>query len=389
VSRRLALLALLAAAPAGAAAQVTGSVDLGAGTNRPDRAIPGGVASIAPTLQYRAGPLDLDLSGVYTDAPGGRWNFQGTTAATFRTPSLGILHAELGAEADWTSHYQVRGTTAVAGSARIYAAPSARTRLWFGGQSGSATALGRRRPLLRSEFGTSALIGGLQLGFTLLRSSFTLMSDPTATPTQDTLSAVPGRPDSGRGYRSSMTDARLTGRWRFGSLDFDASIGRRFSQTTRELTLWGVSASREITPLLDLVAATGRAGSDPVTAVPGSRYLVVGLRLKLGGGPTPLLLPPLPADRAAFRIGPVAGSGREVVVMVPRAHTVELAGDFTDWRPVPLESWGDEQWRAVLPIPPGLHRLAIRTDGGRWHAPPGTRPIQSEFGGEVAEIVVE
>jgi hypothetical protein len=43
----------------------------------------------------------------------------------------------------------------------------------------------------------------------------------------------------------------------------------------------------------------------------------------------------------------------------------------------------------VLSIPPGLHRLAIRVDGGRWHAPPGARPIPSEFGGEVAEIVVE
>jgi hypothetical protein len=219
------------------------------------------------------------------------------------------------------------------------------------------------------------------------------MGDPTSIPTGptgDTLSAQPGRGDSVFGRHSSLTDATLTGRWRMGTFDFDASIGRRFSRTTRELTLWGVSASRGITPLLDLVAATGRAGSDPVTAVPGSRYLVVGLRLKLRGGPGPLLLPaPPPADRATFRVGPALGSGREVVVLVPRAHSVELAGDFTDWRPLPLESWGNEQWRTVVTIPPGLHRLAIRADGGTWHAPPGTRPIQSEFGGEVAEIVVE
>jgi hypothetical protein len=31
----------------------------------------------------------------------------------------------------------------------------------------------------------------------------------------------------------------------------------------------------------------------------------------------------------------------------------------------------------------------VRVDGGVWHAPPGLRPITSEFGGEVAEIVVE
>jgi hypothetical protein len=36
----------------GVAAQVGGSLDVGAGTYRPDRAIPGGVASIAPTLFF-------------------------------------------------------------------------------------------------------------------------------------------------------------------------------------------------------------------------------------------------------------------------------------------------------------------------------------------------
>jgi hypothetical protein len=370
---------------------VSGTVDVGAGTYRPDRAIPGGVASIAPTLRYRAGPFDLEAAGVYTDAPAGRWNFQGGTTATFRTPSVGFLHAEVGAEADWTSHYRVRGTTALAASARLYAIPGENARFWFGGHSGNATALGRRRPLLRTEFGTSASIAGVELGFTLLRSSFTLMSDPGTTPGGgDSLGTQPERADSIHSRHSSLTDAMLSGRWHIGTLDFDASVGRRFSQTTRQLTLWGVSASREITPMLDLVAATGRSGSDPVTAVPGSRYLVVGLRLKLRGGPAPLLLPPAPpAGRAGFRIGPALGSGREVVVQMSRAHAVELAGDFTDWRPVPLEAWGDERWRTVLTIPPGLHRLAIRVDGGRWQAPPGARPIPSEFGGEVAEIVVE
>jgi hypothetical protein len=43
----------------------------------------------------------------------------------------------------------------------------------------------------------------------------------------------------------------------------------------------------------------------------------------------------------------------------------------------------------LLPVSPGLHRLAIRIDGGAWKAPSGTRPIASEFGGEVAEVIVE
>jgi hypothetical protein len=77
------------------------------------------------------------------------------------------------------------------------------------------------------------------------------------------------------------------------------------------------------------------------------------------------------------------------VVRAPEAETVELTGDFTDWKPVTLRQWGPDSWRTLLPVSPGLHRLAVRIDGGEWRAPPGTRPIESEFGGQVAEVVVE
>jgi len=77
------------------------------------------------------------------------------------------------------------------------------------------------------------------------------------------------------------------------------------------------------------------------------------------------------------------------VIQAADARTVELAGDFTDWKPVALQPWGADGWRTLLPISPGLHRLAIRIDGGEWEAPAGTRPIVSEFGGEVTEVVVE
>jgi hypothetical protein len=380
---------LLLASPA--AAQVSGTLDLGAGTSRPDRATPGGVASIAPSLRYHGAGFDLDVAGTYTDAPAGRWNFQGATAATFRPLRVGPLSAELGGEADWTSHYRVRGTTTLTGLGRLALEPGGRTRLWLGRAAGLASALGRRRAVRRTELGTSAQVGGVELGFTLLRSSFTLMGEPgrTESPSPDTLGTEPESRDTSA-LRSALTDAMVSGRWHIGSVGFDASLGRRFSRSTPALVLWGLSAYRPITPLLDLIASAGRSGSDPATAVPGSRYLALGLRFRVRGGPRPLVLPPAPsADRAAFHLGPALGSGREIVVRLPGAHRVELAGDFTDWRPVPLDPWAHGTWRTVLTIPPGLRRLALRVDGGEWHAPPGLRPVASEFGGEVAEIVVE
>ena len=388
---RFALVPWLCFATAPLAAQVSGTLDLGAGTYRPERATPGGVASIAPGLRYQGAGFALDLAGTYTDAPAGRWNFQGTGTAVVRVLATGPVAADVVGDADWTSHSQVRGTTVWTGLGRLTLDPGRGTRLWVGHGAGIASALGDRRAVRRTELGTHTQLAGVELGFTLLRSSFTLMGRPgdDGSPISDTLGAQP-EPRDTSALRSSLTDAMVSGRWRIGSVGFDASLGRRFSRSTSQLTLWGLSAYRGITPLLDLVASVGRSGSDPVTAAPGSRYFAVGLRFRLRGGPAPLALPPSPAgDRAAFRVGPALGSGREIVVHLPQAHRVELAGDFTDWRPLPLDRWAEGTWRTVLSIPPGLHRLAVRVDGGPWRAPPGLRPLASEFGGEVAEIVVE
>src|SRR6185436_534396 len=167
-------------------------------------------------------------------------------------------------------------------------------------------------------------------------------------------------------------------------------IGRRFSRTTPEITVWGVSAMRSLGPQLGLVVAAGRAGSDPVTALPGSRYLVAGLRLTLGASRwLPRIETPSASPAARFRIGPSRLTGREIRLHAPAAQRVELAGDFTDWRPVALEPASDGDWRVVLPIAPGLHRLAVRVNGGDWQAPPDTRTVISEFDTRIGEVVIE
>ena len=391
--RRGLLLCLACSAWAGpAAAQLAGTLDMGAGTYRPDRAIPGGIASIVPSLRYRSGPLELSGIGVYSNAPAGRWNFQGGTAASVRTPRFGILQLEAMGQAEWTSHYRVRGTTLFAGGVRAYLAPGSGTRAWVGRSYGQASSLGTRRPLQRSEFGGSARLGAVHLEFSVANTTVdrSLMFGPLdPREAGDTLSSSPLPTGQRQVERVALTDAVLSGRWRIKSLDFDASLGRRFSRSTAETTIWGLSASRSIAPSLALVAAAGRSGSDPVTSVPGARYFALGLRLKVGSP----VMPPLPAaaraTTAPFRIGPAVAAGREIVIQAADARAVELAGDFTDWKPVPLQPWGEDGWRALLRISPGLHRLAIRIDGGEWQAPPGTKPIASEFGGEVAEVVVE
>ena len=392
--RRAALLALFCIAWASPAlGQLSGTIDIGAGTYRPERSIPGGIASIVPSFRYLSGPFEVNALGVYSDAPAGRWNFQGGTQAFARTPAFGVLLLEAMGKAEWTSHYRVQGTTTFSGGVRAYLATGPRTRVWLGRAFGRAAALGTRRPLRRTEIGGSAALGRVHLAFTLANTtvdhSYMLGAVDPREPALDTMAAYPEPTAQHRVDRLALTDAVLSGRWRLRSFDFDATLGRRFSRSTPETLIWGLSVSRDLAPTLALVAAAGRAGSDPVTSVPGARYLAVGLRLKVGA-PAAVSLPARPAVDASapFRIGPPVAAGREIVVQAPGAKTVELAGDFTDWKPVGLRRWGPDSWRTLVAVSPGLHRLAIRIDGGEWCAPPGTRPVESEFGGQVAEVVV-
>jgi len=377
-----------------ASAQLSGTLDLGAGAYRPDRAIPGGVASIAPTMYLDGRAYRVGASGIYTDAPGGRWNFQGAGMAQLRSPEVGPFQLEATGQLEVTRHFSARGVSAATGELRGYLRPSPGTTLWVGRLRGAVSSLSGRRPLSRTLLGASTRVGGIEVGVSVSSSTFDLFgtADQAARDPSDTLIAVPIIPhgSSGPAYRRSLTDALVSTRWRVVGTDLDLALGRRFGHNTPDLTIWGVSASRSLTPTLAVVAGAGRSGSDPVTAVPGSRYLVAGLRLRVGAAaPAALGALPTAPDHTPFRIGPALPAGREIVVQVRGASQVELAGDFSDWRPIPLQSEGTGGWRAVVPMRPGLHRLAIRIDQGEWQAPPGARAIRTEFGGEVTEIVVE
>ena len=188
-------------------------------------------------------------------------------------------------QAEWTSHYRVRGTTTFSGGVRAYLTPGSGARAWVGRYHGQASSLGTRRPLQRSEFGGSARLGAGASGILGGEHDRGPVADVRSrrSSREDTLTSGPRRPRGQRQVeRVALTDAVLSGRWRIGSLDFDASLGRRFSRITPRRRSGALSASRGIAPSLALVAAAGRAGSDPVTSVPGARYFALGLRLKVG-----------------------------------------------------------------------------------------------------------
>ncbi len=84
----------------------------------------------------------------------------------------------------------------------------------------------------------------------------------------------------------------------------------------------------------------------------------------------------LPSDRLVVRV-----HCRDV-------SSAEIAGDFTDWKPVPLLRLHAGWWYETLRVPPGVHRVQLRLDGGAWQAPPGLPRADDGPGGPSGTLVV-
>jgi hypothetical protein len=166
-------------------------------------------------------------------------------------------------------------------------------------------------------------------------------------------------------------------------------IGRRLGNSALQSTSWSLSATRWLTPQLALVAGAGHYVADPVASLPSGRYATIGLRIGVGGGP--VVAPketPTGAARGAVRASRGIDGLVALLIDAPGAHSVEVMGDFTDWRQLELERADAAHWRARLPISPGIHHLLVRIDGGKWQVPPGAQSQVDEFGVPVGALLV-
>ena len=89
-----------------------------------------------------------------------------------------------------------------------------------------------------------------------------------------------------------------------------------------------------------------------------------------------------------FRFDRLDGDRHRLMFRVA-ASRLEVCSDATGWAPIDARSLGRDRWEVELAMSPGVHRVAIRVDGGAWSAPPGVPATLDDFGGEVGLIVVE
>lgn len=84
------------------------------------------------------------------------------------------------------------------------------------------------------------------------------------------------------------------------------------------------------------------------------------------------------------------GDTLRVVLLIdaPRAESVELMGDATEWAITRMQRSTNGRWRAELKLAPGMHRITVRADGGAWIAPPGLPVGNDDYGSPVGMISV-
>jgi hypothetical protein len=76
-----------------------------------------------------------------------------------------------------------------------------------------------------------------------------------------------------------------------------------------------------------------------------------------------------------------------VRVFATDTMVIEIAGDFSEWEPVPLEREGP-YFVARVRLPPGKYRVAVRINLGVWRAPRNLARVRDDYGGEAGLIVI-
>jgi len=163
-----------------------------------------------------------------------------------------------------------------------------------------------------------------------------------------------------------------------------ASVGAGFRGGGLEDDPW-IHGNLELAPLerLRFELSLGRYPQNLVGFTDGM-YLTIGTRVAITGSlrrPTtpirPVELTTLDRDRV-----------RLTIRYARDATSLEIAGEWNGWLPLPLERAGGDRWTAELMLEPGIFKYAIVIDGEEWTVPDGVTAEPDDFGGVVATLVV-
>jgi len=191
----------------------------------------------------------------------------------------------------------------------------------------------------------------------------------------------------------TYTDAELRFRWRGGPWELTGLTGYRVGYKGDGTRAWGnVRGTFWCSPRFAVVAAGGRVPAIPEEQLPDQTVGSLALRFDLTPAPVDHRRRAHPgrvtAEAPAFAVYRIRGDLHRFQLRLGKATEIELAGDFNDWQPVPLERTSPRFWQLREDLSPGVHRVSIRIDGAQWMAPPGLPPQKDEFGRSFGMFIV-
>ena len=358
----LLLLAATIAAPV--QSQTRASLGIGIGSVRYEGGTAFSSAAFSPALQYASPALTADVSGSFASLPGGIWSSQGRGDLWAQTPALAD-RLRLGAEGT------VAGTTSPGGG-------------WTAGAHGIGELLWSAS---RWGFG---LGGGPSAGW---------IGDTTPITALHLRTRAWWRPPGTQGTSEWQASAEPT---RFPDGWFtDMSVGATLVRGPLVASLWAtarVSHAYSSTaagsaflqlflfPNVSLELGGGSYLRDPYQGLPQAGYVTVGVRVHASRHPAATQAAPV------ARLSPLVPDPRGDSLVVrfhfDKAHSAAIAGDWNQWRRVPLRPLGGDVWEGKLALPRGLYHFNVLVDANTWVVPNGVAAVSDGLGGMVGVLLV-
>jgi hypothetical protein len=388
-------------------AQFTSAIDLSSRSARPSAGGWQSQLALSPFARYDRPHLSVDGRWTGLAGEGGRSSGFGNLGATYFTPVQHRLQLSIAGFADRSLLNETFAVSRLGADTRL-SYRAGRSGAWLGREL-----MRDNKPTPVSAVPHVSAGGWHQWGNAIVTFSLSSFGSregaraPRSWTEYRDVVRPPSGPDSGRrvgstvdtlffadsgsiGRQRNWSDAEVALHWSAGPVAFRGVIGTRFITANQPNETWGqVQGSLSLASDVALIASSGVHPSSAAYGVARGRFVELGFRV----APSTLRRPRLPAGvrsvAAAFAIENGEHGQRTLRVRVPSARTVELSGDFTNWKPIALRHADDDHWEATLPIAPGIHRVSIRVDGDAWSPPPGVSSVPDEFQGTVGIIVVK
>lgn len=377
--RRCSTVLAMAAIPGLAGAQATAWLE-GGGSRVTYQGSDGlSAVSVAPGFELLGSRGSVSAGGNFAQFDGGGWSLQGGAEGSLLTPAFGPLRAELAGGGSGSTYRGGGGAGELLGRARLHWL-GATAGLWAGGGAGRA--------------------------WNGLRWQGVAVAEGAAWHRRGQLTLVAGVTPVWIGDSLRLVDTEGTIRVDRGQVELTATGGfRHWSRPGNAAgSSWGSgSGAIWLGPHVAVVVAGGSYPADFAQGLPAASYVSLGLRLatrhsaRTRAGTAPddgepaygrtavLHRPPVPN----FEVMTRSPTRRSFRIRAPDAHQIEVMGDFSQWKPVPLKALDGGWWEVTLPLGPGTYRMNLRVDGGPWLAPPGVLTIEDEFGGVVGLLRVK